>query len=741
MSTQARNTHRRQQKTILFLCPPSRLIPDFQHYLGTGYIIAYLKRRGYSAAQFVAEKPLDIRSCVKEVLSIKPRIVGFTVYDTNFCQCVAIAEALKTASPDCIILFGGPTASSQSEAILQAHPFVDICVRHEGEETVSEVLEVLESSGYLLKSAALEDVKGISHKVNGSIDHNPDRNALLHYSGTTDCLDRYPSPYLSGIITTARAGMVTARGCNQSCIYCNCAALSKRRITTHSVDRVIEELDCVSKLPASDAFAIYDDAFTLLPKRAATICDKIIENGIELPLGCVTRCDRVSEELLDKMKEAGFHYIGFSLESAVPRILRTIGKVHDPQTEQDPECEKERMFVEKFKHYVRYAKKIGIKHVYASIMTGLPGETPEEAEETVETIRSLSDCLDTYAHNIFTIFPGTPVFDAHEQYGIKLRRYSTAIHFKTIHAFDTNTISVAPKATQLMENEREHRETVRTLSLNLSKHETAPFLLNIVMQTEVITLEHVAWFREVLALRGRLIHLYPDRAAATKHYEANAEALLGGNSPVTEPMAYYYRRRPLGGSDLIPYRLNTYESSEEIDVCLPRVSEFFLDDDKFPQASQCVCVEIDSNDARQLHAFLIQLARSDSPARALYESRIQPYYAQLCRWGSSLPNCHKLETAFVDVKGNIRTCCNGAPIGKLGMSYEELNTTLLSLHSETESKRECTVCRKREGCSQCLFPEPWNESEYCQKQKNHDTLIAADLIRAFDTLKDIRPQK
>ena len=105
---------------------------------------------------------------------------------------------------------------------------------------------------------------------------------------------------------------------------------------------------------------IFDDTFTIIPARAKKICEKIIENDITVPLNCITRCDKMSIELLDLMKQAGFKAIGFSLESAVPRVLRTIGKVKPPNCRSSENFEEEKDFIEKFKNMTTYAKKIGI---------------------------------------------------------------------------------------------------------------------------------------------------------------------------------------------------------------------------------------------------------------------------------------------------------------------------------------------------------------------------------------------
>jgi radical SAM superfamily enzyme YgiQ (UPF0313 family) len=298
------------------------------------------------------------------VLERKPGIVGFTVYPTNYCSCQLIARTIKESDPSIIILFGGPTPTVQARTILERNPWVDICARNEAEETGLQLVSLLETHGFDLDKAlsSLHQINGISFRVDGHIRENPPADILINHRKIPGYLDKYPSPYISGVLDSADLGVVTARGCTRHCTYCNCAVISKRIIAAHSVERVIEELDFIATRLVTEQTRkvdVFDDAFTLWPDRALEICNRLIENNIRLPLSCITRCDTVNEELLEKMKEAGFYGVGFALESAVPRILRLIGKVQPPWTKADPHYERETEFIEKLAKYVTYARRIG----------------------------------------------------------------------------------------------------------------------------------------------------------------------------------------------------------------------------------------------------------------------------------------------------------------------------------------------------------------------------------------------
>ncbi len=234
--------------------------------LGAAYIIAYLRQHGFSAEQVVSKRSLNITDCARIILERKPSVVGLTVYVTNYEASVLLAKAIKRVAPHVLVVFGGPTPSVQANNILQNIEEVDICVHNEGEDICLALLTKLKSADFCLDSNILASIAGISYRNDDrTIITNPDASVFVANRHIKDYLDKFPSPYLSGILpVTNNAGVLTARGCNQSCTYCNCAVLSSRFILTHSVDRVIDELEYISQagMSPNEEIQIFDDVFT-----------------------------------------------------------------------------------------------------------------------------------------------------------------------------------------------------------------------------------------------------------------------------------------------------------------------------------------------------------------------------------------------------------------------------------------------------------------------------------------------
>ena len=372
---------------MLFVFPPAPRNVLFTYHLGTGYIRSYLEQHHIETAQFITTKKMTVPGIVKRILEYDPDIVGFTCYDTNYACVRILARLLKNMNPHLTIVLGGPTATFSDTKIMEHTPEIDVCVRGEGEKTVFK----------LLQTDDLESVCGITFRSGNDLVSTPDR-PLISGGVKGAELDVLPSPYLSGVIPPdGRTGVLTARGCVHQCTYCNFATMFRNTIRYHSAERVIQELKLIHDHwdPSKKRnIEILDDTFSFDLKRAKTICQKIIDEGIKLPLFLGTRADRCDSELIELMKEAGVKEINFGLESVSYNVLKTIKKA--PQ--------REKQFLSQVKTCVQWAKEAGLT-TSVSTICGLPGEGIKEAEETLAFVRDLN--VDKHLHSNLAIFAGT----------------------------------------------------------------------------------------------------------------------------------------------------------------------------------------------------------------------------------------------------------------------------------------------------------------------------------------------
>ena len=598
----------------------------------------------------------------------------------------------------------------------------------------------MSKNNFNLNQVDLYNIRSLTFRNKHEIIENPESNILFSNRFIKNYLDKYPSPYLSKVIPTPKViftGIITARGCNQNCIYCNCAVLSNKNIFLHSTERVIDELAYLSEYKKHlMPVPIYDDGFTIIPSRAIKICEAIIENNIKIPLLCITRCDKITEELLDLMKQAGFKSVGFSLESAVPRVLKTIGKVSLPEGKHSENFDKEMEFIDNLKNMTSYAKKIGIDKVFISIMVGLPGETRQDAMKTIEFVNKLD--IDFYSHNFLHIYKGTPLYQNYKKYGYKIRPLGkkNRILINNNFPFDVYKINLASKCKKIPNSRLIDYDTLKILSLNLKRTELKPYFDNVIINTDLIKYPIVNWIQENLAINGAIIHLYSNKSKYLKLHEKNESCLFNEFCPTKYYEGYYWEkideesilksgRMALFDEDIgLPLKLkNTSSALEEF--------RRGYNDTPFTICQDCV-----TSDANALYNFLIEISKSGNSFNYLLKRKFLPQFQNLCKWMGNQANCQKLETAIIEGDGSIRICWNGDSLGNINISFSDIRKNLHDLSIKNFEKRNCIGCKENEACIKCLFPYPLSSEEYCKNKKLNETNETAKHVFAFNILED-----
>jgi len=710
---------------------------DFSNYSGSAYIIAYLRENGFSASQYVSNPVKSLSQCLNEIAAFKPRIVGFTVFNENFLQCASISREIKKHTPGTLVIWGGPTCTMHAGYIVENYPFVDVCVRREGEETMLKLVQALDNKNYRLPGVDLDSIHGISFLRDGKVVENPDSNILVKNREIKNYLDRYPSPYLNGVIPPSdgpKVGVVSSRGCNQLCIYCNSTHLYNHRIYTHSVDRVVAEMDFLAKNRVDDTpIHVGDDNFTALTARAKTICKTMLENKIHIPWSCVTRCDCLDEELLDLLRATGLTSIKFSLESAVPRVLRAIGKVHAPEDVPSDNLEKEYNYIDRLKKMTAYAKKIGIESVVVHAMGGLPTETAEEIQQTFDLVNRLD--IDLAIFNSLIIFAHTPVHSKYRQYGYRLETMNdNPILSKTIHtdpAVNEKLKTFAAAQNEFYEHMDNH-ENLRILSLSPQRTEISGYFDHMILTPgTVIDTEMADWLVYNLAINGKILHLFTDRDMMEKSYNPAMSVLYKSLSPSTRYTAYYID--PDGGyrgenADMV---IPTYPTREVLSDAGSRIQKTY----------GSLSTESDPGDPRALYRFLCNLSAGPDSFQHLISNRPYPYFQNLCRWTSGWANCRVLETVIVDPGYNLRLCWFGEPVGKVGMTTAEIARRFNEIREEKRQRSGCVECPANGRCIACPFPHPLEDSEYCRCQEDFDVSPYAEQVGSFDVFKEFFAQK
>ena len=196
----------------------------------------------------------------------------------------------------------------------------------------------------------------------------------------------------------------TSLGCPFDCTFCSLKTLfGKRGIRYRSPVRVIEEIDYLVKYYNVKNIKILDECFVLNKKHVNAICDLIIERDYDLNIWAYSRIDTVNEDMLKKMKQAGFSWLAYGIESVSKNVLAGVDKDKYDKTD--------------ILNVLNITKDYGI-NVLANFMFGLPDDNNETMQETLDFAKELnSEYTNFYAT---MAYPGSQLYEDSLKKNIKL---------------------------------------------------------------------------------------------------------------------------------------------------------------------------------------------------------------------------------------------------------------------------------------------------------------------------------
>jgi anaerobic magnesium-protoporphyrin IX monomethyl ester cyclase len=284
-----------------------------------------------------------------------------------------IAQGLRDALPEVPLALYGRLDARHAEAALADAPALDVCLFGEPDVTVPAWLSALPvhgSVGSRELQAALE--------VPGSVRRDGGFTTL---PAVPPDLSESPTPAWA-LVPLANYGfsphqqaadlvfpVLASRGCPYPCFYCEVRA--RPRYIARSVESVVQEIETIRARHGVRSVFMADPTFAVDREWALEFCRQLEEKEWDdLRWSCMSRTDRVDDELLQSMAKAGCWNILFGIESLNPEALNGAEKALDPATVAPA---------------LAAAKRAGIETI-ASVMIGLPGDTPAGVQSTVDQI-------------------------------------------------------------------------------------------------------------------------------------------------------------------------------------------------------------------------------------------------------------------------------------------------------------------------------------------------------------------
>jgi radical SAM superfamily enzyme YgiQ (UPF0313 family) len=335
--------------------------------LGILYLSSYLKRQGFAVGVF--DSTFSTLEAFEERLKReRPAVVG--LYTNMMTKKNVLKMAAAAQAQGAIVILGGPEPPYYAAEYL--HNGADIIVKGEGELTLEVLLPHLAKHGL----NGLEAIEGIAF-LNGDgqlVETLP--RAFIPDLSANPWPDReaIDIPQYMQVWKThhgrSSVSVIQARGCPYTCRWCSHSVYGnthRRRTPEDAADEVL----WIKERYNPDLIWYADDVFTVHTRWFFQYAEALKQRGVRIPFECISRADRLNEDIVRTLAEMGCYRLWNGSESGSQRILDAMDrKVQVADVQQKTHL------------LQRYGIETGM-----FIMLGYEGETVTDLEDTVQHLK------------------------------------------------------------------------------------------------------------------------------------------------------------------------------------------------------------------------------------------------------------------------------------------------------------------------------------------------------------------
>lgn len=408
--------------------------PTYMPPLGLAYISAVLKRRGHEVTctdlnmecwylmkkeagnpwdGFLVDRASNIKyfkevlmPLVREPLSLYAKkvamggydAIGLSINELNVHASRFVIQLIRTLNPEIKIFVGGPEVYREQNELLDDiyNGIIDVAVIGEGEEIVDDVFEAWENDGDI-------------DQIIGVITSNKESNYEKAKKRPAIDFSKLPYPDFSDFkfdkYIHQQIPIMMSRGCVAACSFCT-EFVTWRSYRIRTAEHVFEEMRKLKNDTGISSFYFCDSLINGNHEMLSTLVDLILDNNFECDWVAFCRADdRLTKELLDRMRKSGCEELFFGFETGSDKMLGLMNKNNTVATAY---------------RTTKDAFDAGIK-VHGLFIIAFPGETEEDFFLTQKFIYDNKDYLfKTTIGGTLQLPSMAPMAQRPQKYDIKL---------------------------------------------------------------------------------------------------------------------------------------------------------------------------------------------------------------------------------------------------------------------------------------------------------------------------------
>ena len=315
--------------------------------------------------------PLSLKDIQSEIAACRPRLVCLHAFAWEAGLAHKIAALVKAEDAGTAVLVFGQLAMVAGRYVCE-DPNIDYVLLGEPEWAMAGFLDVLDSGGDRSTVPGLVYKPGNGQVVVQDPVYPADVDSLAISAFAWDLIDikayaQY-SNWNGAIKEEFYVPILTSRGCPYACSFC-CETYDKH-FRARSPENVLAEIYFLKEKFNVKEIHVFDAVFNYDVERAKTICRLLIDSGLSVSLAFPhgIRADKMTDELISLLRQAGTYKLVYGIETAVPRLQKMIRKNLD---------------LDAARSVISKTAETGII-TGGYFMLGFPTETQEEMDRTVD---------------------------------------------------------------------------------------------------------------------------------------------------------------------------------------------------------------------------------------------------------------------------------------------------------------------------------------------------------------------
>jgi B12-binding domain/radical SAM domain protein len=423
-----------REKAILY-GPVADLIPSssmFEMYpIGFTSLAEYLENAGYRvrivnlAVRMLSDLKFDAEAMIKK---LKAPVFGIDLHWlVSSHGAIEVARIVKKHHPDAKIVFGGFSSTYFYKELIQ-YPEVDYVLR--GDSTEEPLRQLMDCIRQGLKPDRVPNLAWKDKKDNvletpfAHIPTDIDHLMVSNYAETVRSVIRYRdlasyAPF-KGWQDYPITAVLTCKGCKENCVICGCSAAAFRkcygreRPVFRSPEAVIRSIKQIEKFSTGPIFILGD----------------LLHDG-----------EAYAEAILRGVEGVKNQFIVELFNPAPPGFLKRVGQAcpnfcleispesHDPVVRK---ASGRNYSNEDLERTIAEALEAGCSRMDVFFMTGLPKQTVQSVQETVDYCDHLFRKFNGDKRLSLFLAPISPFFDPGSLGFEQPKRYGYEVRFKTL---------------------------------------------------------------------------------------------------------------------------------------------------------------------------------------------------------------------------------------------------------------------------------------------------------------------